>query len=263
MASITARPSSKWDLERFIQTDPALSTADRYTAHKLLKQLDDKFRPLDHKLAAQGLIGRWIGCARETVNRSYRKLRTLGYFRMRWVTVNRKTAQGIKGVTRVQVILGPVLRRLVDTGRTDGNVSAAQARGVTSHHPSQPLPGDPGAVGSEVVANSADRKPHGPVDNAESKRKTLTEWPRLAGAKPRDVTQLRSHLPIGLITDPAAYAAYIDHLDDEAGEEELSDEHAALAHARAVAAAQAAAATRERELLTRRQPRNLPRSRRK
>lgn len=179
--SITVKPSTKWDLERFIYSDPALSETERFVALQVLKTLDNKFRPKIYGLMSQALIGYRVHVWRETVNRAIRQLVILGYFRASWVSVPRATKQGIKGVTRVMCELGPVLRRLVDYGRSDGNVSAGHARGVTVPHPSPAPPGRPGTVGSEVVANSTDRTGEPTGNSARFKRETLGKWPRLAG----------------------------------------------------------------------------------
>lgn len=265
MASLTAKPSSKWDLERFIYTDPALSSTERFVAIQLLKTLDDRFEPDKSKAMSQRFIGWRIHRWRSTVNRAFARLKTLGYFRGAWRSVNRKTAQGIKGVTRVIVSLGPVLRRLVETGRTDGKVSAGQARGVSPDHPSPPLPGIPGTVSGEVIANSADRKGHSDGLDRESKRKTLAEWPRLAGSAPVLASRLPSSRPAAEANmayyDPARYRELLGDLDESASEQELTEEYLALAEARASSARRGAAAARD--LLQRRQPRRQPRSRRK
>lgn len=178
MTTVTCSPCKKWDLERFIYSDPALNSTQRFVAIQVLKSLDNKFRPVETGLMSQALIGWRIARWRETVNRALRHLVVLGYFRTSWVSVNRHTVQGIKGVTRVMCELGPVLRRLVESGRTDGKVSAGQAHGVTPSHPSPTPPGRPGTVGSSVIAKSAGSN-GGARENF--KRKTLEEWPRLAG----------------------------------------------------------------------------------
>lgn len=179
--SVTLKPFNKWDLERFIYSDPALNSTERFVAIQVLKSLDNRFRPVRAGLMSQSLIGYRVARWRETVNRSLRKLVILGYFSTSWVSVPRSTAQGIKGVTRVLCELGPVLRKLVENRSLKPGVFAGQARGVTVSHPSQALPGHPGTVGSEVIAKSADRT-SGPSENhADFKRKTLEQWPRLAG----------------------------------------------------------------------------------
>jgi len=179
--SVTVTPSTKWDLERFIYSDPALSETERFVALQLLKTLDNKFRPVRSGLMSQALIGYRVHVWRETVNRAVRRLVFLGYFTASWVSVPRATKQGIKGVTRVLHQLGPVLRKLVEKNRSSGDVSAGQPRGVTVTHPSPTPPGRPGTVGSEVAANSADRTGEPPGNSARFKRETLEKWPRLAG----------------------------------------------------------------------------------
>lgn len=181
MASVTPAPFSKWDLERFIYSDPALSTTERWVAVQILKTLDNKFRPVMSGLMSQALIGWRLHKWRESVNRAVRKLVLLGYFCKSWVTVDRDTAQGVKGVTRVMCELGPVLRKLTEGRITRPGLSAAQARGGTSHHPSPTPPGAPGTVGDPVVANSADRNGGALENRSEFRAKTLGQWPRLAG----------------------------------------------------------------------------------
>lgn len=179
--SVTEKPFTKWDLERFIYSDPALSETERFVALQILKTLDNKFRPVDAGLMSQSLIGYRVHVWRETVNRAVRQLRALGYFVMSWVSVQRRTLQGIKGVTRVKCELGPVLRRFVEKRRSKTGVSAGQTHGVTVPHPSPAPPGRPGTVGSEVAANSADRTGEPPGNSARFKREILDKWPRLAG----------------------------------------------------------------------------------
>lgn len=258
MASVTRTPFSKWDLERFIYTDPALSTTDRWVAVQILKTLDNRFRPVESALMSQALIAFRVRKWRESVNRSVRKLRTLGYFVTRWVSVNAATAQGIKGVTRVRCELGPVLRKLVENQSLKPGVSAGQPRGVTLHHPSPTPPGRPGTGGSYVVAKSADRN-GGAEDQSEFKRKTLEQWPRLAGGRQQPTP-----------TPPAfAELAERQRAQIARGEElELADEEE-LARASDQYSRSISAATRRRldglreELAERRrQPRRLPRSRR-
>jgi len=256
---VTVTPSTKWDLERFIYSDPALNGVERFVALQILKTLDNKFRPVRAGLMSQALIGYRVHAWRETVNRAVRKLVILGYFRASWVSVPRATKQGIKGVTRVMCELGPVLRRLVDYGRTDDRVSPGQPRGVTGTHPSPTPPGRPGTVSGEVVAKSADRSGEPPENSARFKRETLSRWPRLAGSKPRDVTALRSHLPIGLARDHDAYRAHLAELDTElglAGPELSADED----EARYLEARRRKAAAYRDELarLERHQPRRRP-----
>src|SRR5579859_2915789 len=165
--SVTVTPSTKWDLERFIYSDPALSETERFVALQLLKTLDNKFRPVRSGLMSQALIGYRVHVWRETVNRAVRRLVFLGYFTASWVSVLHQ--------------LGPVLRKLVEKNRSSGDVSAGQPRGVTVTHPSPTPPGRPGTVGSEVAANSADRTGEPPGNSDRFKRETLEKWPRLAG----------------------------------------------------------------------------------
>lgn len=258
MASVTRAPFSKWDLERFIYTDPALSTTDRWVAVQILKTLDNRFRPVESALLSQALIAFRLHKARESVNRAVRKLRTLGYFITRWVSVDRSTAQGIKGVTRVRAELGPVLRKLVERQSTKPGVSAGRPRGVTPHHPSPTPPGSPGTVGSSVVAKSADRN-GGAEDQSEFKRKTLGQWPRLAGSRPHPTPM--PPMFAELLERQRAAIALGDEL--ELGEEE---ELARLAgrERRGITAAtrQRLAGLREELAGRRNQPRRLPRSRR-
>lgn len=253
MTTVTPNPCSKWDVERFIYTDPALSTSERWVAVQILKTLDNKFRPVRSALMSQALIGYRLHKWRETVNRAVRKLVVLGYFRTSWVSVNRATVQGIKGVTRVMCELGPVLRRLVETGRTDGTVSAGQPRGVTSPHPSPTPPGGPGTVGSSVIAKSADRTSGASETDADFKRKTLERWPRLAGK------QQPTPAPPRFAELAERQRAAIQRGDELAGaDDELSaDEYAARIQDR-----RRRGAERIRAGLTRVQPRRLPRSRR-
>lgn len=258
MATLTRAPFGKWDLERFIYTDPALSTTERWVAVQMLKTLDNKFRPVESSLMSQALIGFRLHKWRESVNRAVRKLRVLGYFVTRWVTVNRSTAQGIKGVTRVRAELGPVLRKLVENQSTKPGVSAGQPRGVTLHHPSPTPPGRPGTVGGYVVAKSADRN-SGAEDQSESKRKILEQWPRLAGGRPRPTPM------------PPAFAelAELQRAAIARGEElELGDEEELARIAgrdrRGISAAtrQRLAGLRDELAGQRNQPRRLPRSKR-
>jgi len=76
--SVTVKPSTKWDLERFIYSDPALNGVERFVALQILKTLDNKFRPVKAGLMSQALIGWRVHAWRETVNRAVRKLVTLG-----------------------------------------------------------------------------------------------------------------------------------------------------------------------------------------
>jgi hypothetical protein len=258
MASVTRTPFSKWDLERFIYTDPALSTTERWVAVQILKTLDNRFRPVEGALMSQALIGFRLHKWRESVNRSVRKLRTLGYFITRWVSVNRSTAQGIKGVTRVRCELGPVLRKLVENESSKPGVCAGQPHGVTLHHPSQTLPASPGTVGSSVVAKSADRR-GGAEDQSEFKRKTLAEWPRLAGSKPQPTPTPPAFAE--LAERQRAAIARGDELE-LGDEEELA--RVAYQERRGISAStrERLAGLREELAERRRQPRRLPRSRR-
>lgn len=252
--SLTSHPCSKWDVERFIYTDPALSTTERWVAVQILKSLDNKFRPVTGALMSQALIGYRLHKWRETVNRAVRKLVILGYFRTSWVSVNRSTVQGIKGVTRVMCELGPVLRRLVETGRTDGSVSAGQPRGVSSPHPSPTPPGRPMTAGDAVLAKSADRMSGSRENDADFKRKTLDRWPRLAGKPQATPAPPRFE---DLAERQRAAIARGEELG--LGADELSaDEYAARWHDRARRGADQLRA----RLTGRVQPRRLPRSRR-
>lgn len=179
--SVTRTPFTKTDLERFIYTDPALSTTERWVAVQILKTLDNRFQPVKSRLMSQALIGYRLNKWRESVNRAVRKLVILGYFHAAWVSVDRATRQGIKGVTRVLHELGPVLRKLVDNESSKPGVFAGKPRGVMSHHPSPAPPGSPGTVGGYVDAKSADRNSGALENRADFKRKTLEQWPRLAG----------------------------------------------------------------------------------
>lgn len=208
--SVTAKPFRKWDLERWFYTDPLLSKTDRAVARQILAQMDERFQPRPVSLKSQAFIGGRVACWRESVNRSLRKLVTLGYFSKTLITVQRKTKQGIKGVTRVLVSLGRVTREYVESR---SGVSPVQPRSVMSHHsPRTPLAAR-GTVGGDVVANSADRKGSRPVDNAESRRRALAEWPRLAGQRPITTDPVPRAIPMDVVRDPAAYAAYLAQLD--------------------------------------------------
>lgn len=247
--SIQKTAFKPWDLERVFYGNPFLSKTERCTAVHIIKSWDKKFRPIDTKIASQALVGHWIGCWRSTVNKALRKLVVLGYFRTTWKSVQRLTKQGIKGVTRVYVTPGPELKKLlypVDT------VSAGQAHGETPSHPSQALPGRFVPVRDDVVAKSADRSGEPASNTREFRRKTLAEWPRLAGSKPISADRLPSAV---------RYADYVPstHGAEMPGYTELSDEEA---YARVknrldkdVAARGAAAA---RQLLQRNQPRRQP-----
>lgn len=197
--SIAIKPFKKWDVIRVFETDPILTTSERYVALQLLRSLDDKFRPVLVNLHSQALIGHRVHVWRETVNRVVRKLVVVGYFRTRWVTVNRKTKQGIKGVTRVLIELGPVLRKLVDDAQPP--VSAGQPRGVMSHHPSPTPPGSPVSVGSDVDAKSAGSNGVTREDTPEFRRKTLADFKRLAGSRPPSASRLPSSTPFADLVD--------------------------------------------------------------
>lgn len=213
--SLSRKPFRKWDLERWFYTDPLLSTTDRAVARQILAQMDNSFRPVAPSLKSQAFIGGRVACWRETVNRSLRKLCTLGYFSKRLVTVQRKTKQGIKGVTRTLVELGEVTSPLVDNGR---GRSSSSPRGVTSDHPPRTPPGARGTVGSDVVANSADRRGGRPRLDPEDKRNAVAQWPRLAGSRPIDPDQLPSAVPSSdasiPIGDHDAYRRHLAMLDD-------------------------------------------------
>lgn len=249
MTTIANRPFTKWDLERFIYSDPALNSTHRFVAIQILKTLDNRFRPREHGLMSQALIGHRVGRWRETVNRALRHLVALGYFRTSWVTVQRSTKQGIKGVTRVMAQLGPVLAKLVENNSSKPGICAGQSRGVTLSHPSPTPPGSPGTVGGYVVAKSADRS-GGPSDSASFKRKTLEEWPRLAGGRPRPTPTPPRFAELAEL-ERAAIAAGLEV--ELAGYSEISDDEYA---------ARLADSRRRRELGQRNQPRRRPRSRR-
>jgi hypothetical protein len=172
--------------------------------------MDDAFEPRMVSLKSQAFMGGRVNCWRESVNRSLRKMVSLGYFAKTWITVQRKTAQGWKGVTRVLVSLGPVAQRLVDERHA---VSAAQAHSVTPHHPSRALPGSKGTVSSSVVANSADRNGERAVVERKNRRKALDQWPILATTRPVLADNLPSAVPVSEFTDFEAYRARIEALD--------------------------------------------------
>lgn len=254
LTTVTPAPFSKWDLERFIYGDPALNSTQRFVAIQVLKTLDNRFRPRESGLMSQALIGYRVRRWRETVNRALRHLVALGYFRTSWVSVNRPTAQGIKGVTRVMCELGPVLRKLVEKNTSNGHVSAGKAHGVTLSHPSPTPPGDPGTVGGPVIANSADRKSGASEISAQFKRKTLADWPRLAGRQ-------RTPVPAAFADLAALQAAALER-DLELGLEaylELSDDEY---EARIADKRRRADQALRAELAGRNQPRRRPRSRR-
>lgn len=232
--------------------NPLLSTTERLVAIRVLKTWDKHtFEPVASKLPSQTLIGHWIGCWRSTVCRALRKLVALGYFRVTWVTIQKVTKQGVKGVTRVMVSPGPEIDKLIHPEKTaDQDVFAAQGRGVTWTHTSRTHQGGDVAVGSGEIANSADRSGSTSADNAETRRKTLASWPRLAGAKPILASNLPSAVPFAELTirrDGAELAGYTELDDDElAARMEMARRRAA----------------RAAELAQRQQPRRLPRSRR-
>lgn len=211
MATIGARPFGKWDLERMFYTDPLLSVTERSVAIQLLKSMDKQFRPVEINLHAQALIASRVGCWRETVCRVLRKLRVLGYFVAYWRTVQRRTLQGIKGVTRVVVELGPVVTPFVNNAKKPE--SPGNPRGVICRHPSQALPAREGAVSTDVVTQSTDRKGRGPSDEAEDRRAARAGWVRLAGRRPESAERLPSWTPAAFYNDPVAYRAYLDDLE--------------------------------------------------
>lgn len=251
MGSVTARVFMPWDLERFIWGNSLLTKTERSVAVQILRSWDRKFWPVDGRVASQTLIGHWVGCWRSTACRALRKMVALGYFRTTWRSVKKQTAQGWKGVTRVLVMPGPELMKIICAERPD--VCAAQAHCVTSTHTSRTHQARPVTVGSSEIANSAVRSGLADSDPAQFKRETLRDWPRLAGSRPPSAERLPSSIPydeLELRTDGA-------ELGDLSG-----DEYAArLAERRRVLAA--AERARLDELATRQQPRRRPpRSRR-
>ncbi len=232
--------------------NPLLSPTERLVALRVLKTWDkDTFEPVASELPSQTLVGHWVGCWRSTVCRAMRKLVALGYFRVTWVTIQKVTKQGVKGVTRVMVSPGREIDKLIHPEKSAGqDVSAGQVRGVTSAHTSRTHQGGGVAVSSGVIANSTDRSGEGAVDNAKSKRKTLANWPRLAGAKPILASSLPSAVPFADLeyrSDGAELKSYTELDDDEI---EARRQAARRRDARAA------------ELARRQQPRRLPRSRR-
>lgn len=208
--SVSVTPSMPWDLERFFYGNPYLTAAERSTAVLILKSWDRKFWPVPTRLASQTLIGHWAGYWRSTVCRALRKLVALGYFRTTWVTVKRLTKQGFKGVTRVSVMPGPELLKLINP---ENNVSAAQARGVTWPHTPRTPQAPTGTVSGSVIAKRADRSGGTAVDNSEFKRKALENWPRLAGSRPVSADRLPSAVrfeDLELRTDGADVISYVD-----------------------------------------------------
>lgn len=203
--SITGKPFSKWDLRKWFYTDPLLTTLERFVAIELLSCMDNKFRPRLKKLDSQAMLGARVGAHRESVNRALRKLKTAGYFSTTWKTVQRDTAQGIKGVTRVLIEVGPVVRAYILTGQL---VSPDQARGVMSRHPSQALPVSPGTGGVEAVAKSTDRSRERDELDPEDKRKALGQWPRLAGSKEIPAEARPSAVPS---SDPSVNVRHPDY----------------------------------------------------
>lgn len=250
--SVSATPFQPWDLERVFYGNPWLSKTERGIAVLIVKKCwDGGTWPVDSQLASQTLLGHWFGCWRSTVCRALRKLVALGYFRTTWKTVQRQTKQGWKGVTRVYVTPGPELEKLISPVQ---EVSAGQGRGVTSAHTSQPLQARPVAVSDSVIANSADRTDASTADKREDRRKTLADWPRLAGSKPISASRLPSAVPYT--------ADFADKRDgaDLPSYTELSDEEAAARlQQRRVAAA---AKVRAEIAAPRKQPRRKPRSKR-
>lgn len=213
--SITARPFGKRELRQLFYSDPALSAAERFVAIELMRCMTPRLQPVERLLDSQAALGGRTHHRRETVNRALRKLRSLGYFRTTWKTVQRMTAQGWKGVTRVQIELGPVVQHLISTGQ---RVSPGHAHCVIQRHPSYYLPARGVAVSDDVVANSADRRARRPVDTREHRRSALAQWPRLAGGRPVRADQLPSSVPpshpsIGGIAPAAAYRAWIAEQD--------------------------------------------------
>jgi hypothetical protein len=212
--SITGKPFSKWDLRRWFYSDPLLTTLERFVAIELLACLDNKFRPRRNVLESQASLGGRLGAHRESVNRALSKLKIAGYFSTTWVTVQRSTAQGIKGVTRVLIEIGPVVRHYIETSQI---VSPDQARRVMSRHPSRTLPGSPGSVSDGVVAKSADRSGSTSGLDPEDKRKALGQWPRLAGSKPIRPDALHSAVPSSDVSvnvrDPD-YRSHIERFDE-------------------------------------------------
>jgi hypothetical protein len=241
-ARIAPTPFTRWDLERVFYGNPLLSPAERKTAVLILKSWDNKLRPVDCHLASQALIGFWAGHWRSTICRAVRKLVVLGYFRTTWRTVQRKTKQGIRGVTRVYVTPGPEMLRLL---QAPSDVSAGDGRGVTSDHPSRPLPARSVAVSDGVIANSADRKGPEPSDSRNDRRKALAEWPRLAGSRPITAGRLLSAVPFADLEFSTAGAEIPGYTD-------LSDDEAA---ARLEAKRRAAAEALREDLARRQQPR--------
>ena len=194
------------DLEWTFYGNQLLTRTERVVGVLILKCWDGDFCPVDSELASQSLLGHWAGAWRSTVNRAVRKLAALGYFRTTWKTVRRQTKQGWKGVTRVFVTPGPLLEQIIRERRPDlaagTGVSPAKPRGVSGAHPTRTRPGQTLTVGSSALAKSTDRRGERPVDTAEFRRKTLAQWPRLAGSKPIDPDRLPSSRRPGEIPAP-------------------------------------------------------------
>lgn len=228
--SITARPFKIWDCERLFWTDPNLSAMEKSLGVRLLRLFRDDFTVPDTRLKSQREFGYQLGMRRETVNRALRKLVFLGYFRTTWKTISASTAQGIKGVTRVLVAPGRVI--LEKTAARE--VSAGKPRGVTETHTPAPPGGRPGTDCASVVTQSAGSRNLTAPDAPHDRRKTLAQWPRLAGSRADLPSQQPSAIPVRAYTDPDAYRRLIEEKD---------------------------AALENR--MVRRQPRRLPRSKRK
>lgn len=251
-----------WDLERFFWGNPNLTKTERSVAVQILRSWDRKFWPVDSQLASQTLIGHWVGCWRSTACRALRKMVTLGYFRTTWQTVKKLTKQGWKGVTRVQVRPGPELLKMICPDKPDvcaaqghpRDVCPGQARCVTSSHTSRTHQARSGTVSGSEIAKSADRTGEPGVDNAEFRRKTLANWPRLAGGKPISADRLPSSIPYAELELDRRDGAELGDLD--------ADEYAARigeARRRAAAKLRADIEAKERRAQPRRRP---PRSQR-
>ena len=245
-----------WDLERFFWGNPNLTKTERSVAVQILRSWDRRFWPVDGQLASQTLIGHWVGCWRSTACRALRKMITLGYFRTTWRTVKKQTRQGWKGVTRVQVRPGPELLKLICPDKPDvcaaqghpASVCPGQARCVTPSHTSRTHQARPGTVGGPAIANSADRNGEPSADTAEFRRKTLANWPRLAGGKPISADRLPSAVPYAELELDRRDGAELGDLD--------ADEYAAR-----VEASKRQLARRLQAELEAREQRNQPRRR--
>lgn len=209
--SVNGRPFGRWDLRRMFETDPLLSPVDRAVAIRLLGCMDKRWRPVLVKLDSQAVTGARVGVWRETVNRSLRKLVHLGYYATTWRTVQRRTLQGIRGVTRVQVSIGPVVRQFTESQACN---FAAQRPSVMSHHPPRTPPGENFTVGGSGVTNSADRTGLAARFDPESRRKAIEHWPRLAGRAAKRPDPI-SNIDLQLVRDPAAYRRYLDQLEQD------------------------------------------------